>query len=178
MYNQSALIDNSLLQKRIDANNKANEIFSLIADKPWNTLPSATTIDINYSPVDLTITFDLNKEDTPLAEHEVIFSTIPDKVRIYHKERGASSDSFAPDWDGNKLEELLGRYIGSREEDFQSSLQIFKSESLGGRSMQFYSTVDGYKIRWVVLLSNEAYEKAINSTSHRTTFSNGDSTRI
>ncbi|EGR2229672.1 hypothetical protein DZF79_15700 [Vibrio parahaemolyticus] len=178
MFTSKALIDNSKLEAQIAKHNKANEIFKLVADQEWNTLPEAMTINLHNRSVDLTIVIDLSAEGTALLEHGTILSSVFGKVPLYHLDGAASDAIYSPDWNGNKIEELTTRYVDRTESDFLKSYRTFERTSLNGDYMGFYSIVEGYKIRWQILLTKEAFDHELKSKKHITTWSNGDITFI
>lgn len=178
MFSNKVLISNSKLEAQIAKNNKANEIFELVAGQPWNTLPEAKEINLHSRSSDLTIVIDLSAEGTPLLEHEVILSSVFNKVSIFHLDGACSDATYSPDWSGNKINELTKRYVDRTESDFLKTLRIFNRSSIFGNRMVFNSIVEGYKIRWEVLLTGEAISHEQANKQHITTWSNGDITFI
>ncbi|MDS1821066.1 hypothetical protein QX249_10380 [Vibrio parahaemolyticus] len=178
MFTSKALIDNKKLEAQIAKNNKANEIFKLVADQEWNTLPEAMTINLNDRSVDLTIVIDLSAEGTALLEHGSILSSVFGKVPLYHLDGAASDATYSPDWNGNKIEELTTRYVDRTESDFLKTYRTFERNALRGDFMTFYSIVEGYKIRWQIQLTKEAFAHELANKKHITTWSNGDITFI
>lgn len=178
MFTSKALIDNRKLEAQIAKNNKANEIFKLVADQEWNTLPEAMAINLHDRSVDLTIVIDLSAEGTALLEHGSILSSVFGKVPLYHLDGAASDATYSPDWSGNKIEELTTRYVDRTESDFLKTYRTFERNDLRGDFMKFYSIVEEYKIRWQIQLTKEAFAHELANKKHITTWSNGDITFI
>lgn len=167
MFNESALISNALWEEKIAANNKANEQLMTVCNQPWaKELPTLASMTHFVADADIQITFN--------GDFETIWAAVPDKVNVYYLAGGADDCGRTPDYDGDKLEKLVARYIDRKAVDFTcANVQMeFKTET---SMMMFYSLVDGIKVCWKVAVTSEEYRakyqvKKINDAS----YANGD----
>lgn len=167
MFNESALISNTLWEEKIAANNAANAQLKTVCSQPWaQDLPTLTSMTHFVANADIEITFN--------GDFETIWAAVPDKVNVYYLAVGADDCGRSPDYDGDKLDKLVARYIDRKAEDFTcANVQMeFKTET---PMMMFYSQVDGIKVCWKVAMTREEYQakyqaQKINDVS----YSNGD----
>ncbi|CAH6986703.1 hypothetical protein VCHA53O466_140104 [Vibrio chagasii] len=152
MFKESALVDTTIFEKKIEAANKVNELYTDIANHAWPTnLPPAHSVDGHHGHVDLSIHVKAT-DFKCVRDVAALFNNSIDVVKytgVFDKYR------FSPDWNGDLVEQGLQQMVGSDESSFLIS-DFYISTNMNQMCVIVYTRHGSAKVRWSIEVNRYA----------------------